>query len=76
MNILKKIIWYYKNKETISLTLKGIGGLIIMISGLFQIGITPDDWQTASQAIIGVIVSMGIIISSIATIWGLIRKFL
>ena len=76
MNILNKIVKSSQNPEKISLTLKGIAGLVIMIAGLFQVGITPDDWETASQAIVGAITAIGIAISSIATMWGLIRKFL
>ena len=47
-----------------------------MITTLFQIGLTPDDWTTASQAIVGALTASGIVISSVATIWGLIRKFI
>ncbi len=76
MNILNKIIWSSKNSEKISLTLKGLSGLILTISVLFNIGITPSDWETFSQALVGSLSASGIIISSIITMWGLIRKFI
>ena len=74
--ILNKIIWSSQNSDKISLTLKGISGLVLTLSALFQVGITPNDWDTFSEAIIGVLSASGIIMSSIITIYGLIRKFI
>lgn len=77
---MKKIYdWFVyssKNPAKISLTLKSIGGLVITISGLFSAGISTEEWDGITMAAVGIVSSVGVILSSAGFIYGLFRKII
>jgi len=74
--IIDWFIWSSKNADKISLTLKAIltGSVVISIFELLKISMPVDNFTDIIDQSVTIIQEAGVIVTSLVTVYGLVRK--